>query len=55
MSTKLLRQIKNSLPDLRKSEKIVGEYILKDPKSIITMKTAEASEAMGISLSLIHI
>ena len=49
MSTKLLRQIKNSLPDLRKSEKIVGEFILKDPKSIITMKTAEASEAMGIS------
>ena len=38
MSTKLLRQIKNSLPDLRKSEKIVGEYILKDPKSIITKK-----------------
>ena len=49
MSTKLLRQIKNSLPDLRKSEKVVGEFILKDPKSIITMKTAEASEAMGIS------
>ena len=49
MSTKLLRQIKNSLPDLRKSEKVVGEFILKDPKSIITMKTAEASGAMGIS------
>jgi RpiR family carbohydrate utilization transcriptional regulator len=49
MSTKLLRQIKNSLPDLRKSEKTVGEYILKDPKSIITMKTSEASKAMGIS------
>ena len=49
MSTKLLRQIKNSLPDLRKSEKIVGEYILNDPKSIIMMKTAEASTAMGIS------
>jgi len=49
MSTKLLRQIKNSLPDLRKSEKTVGEFILKDPKSIITMKTAEASQAMGIS------
>ena len=47
MSTKLLRQIKNSLPDLRKSEKVVGEFILKDPKSIITMKTAEASKAMG--------
>ena len=49
MSTKLLRQIKNSLPDLRKSEKVVGEFVLKDPKSIITMKTAEASDAMGIS------
>ena len=49
MSTKLLRQIKNSLPDLRKSEKTVGEFILKDPKSVITMKTAEASDAMGIS------
>jgi RpiR family carbohydrate utilization transcriptional regulator len=49
MSTKLLRQIKNSLPDLRKSEKVVGEFVLKDPKSVITMKTAEASKAMGIS------
>ena len=49
MSTKLLRQIKNSLPDLRKSEKTVGEFILKDPKAVIMMKTAEASEAMGIS------
>ena len=49
MSTKLLRQIKNSLPELRKSEKIVGEFVLNDPKSIITMKTAEASDAMGIS------
>ena len=43
MSTKLLRQIKKSLPDLRKSEKIVGEFVLNDPKSIITMKTEEAS------------
>ena len=49
MPTKLLRHIKNTLPDLRKSEKIVGEFILGDPKSIITMKTAEASSAMGIS------
>ena len=30
MSTKLLRLIKNSLPDLRKSEKTVGEFILKE-------------------------
>ena len=49
MSTKLLRQIKNSLSDLRKSEQKVGEFILNDPKSVITMKTAEASAAMGIS------
>ncbi len=49
MSTKLLRQIKNSIPDLRKSEKVVGKFILENPKSVITMKTAEASEAMGNS------
>ena len=49
MSTKLLRQIKKSLPDLRKSEQTVGEFVLKDPKSIIMMKTAEASNEIGIS------
>jgi len=49
MSTKLLRHIENKLPELRKSEKVVCEFVLNDPKSIITMKTAEASEAMGIS------
>ena len=49
MSTKLLRQIKNSLPKLRKSERTVGEFVLHDPKSIITMKTAQASKAIGIS------
>ena len=49
MSTKLLRQIKNSLPKLRKSERKVGEFVLNDPKSIISMKTAQASEAVGIS------
>ncbi|MDB9997124.1 MurR/RpiR family transcriptional regulator [Gammaproteobacteria bacterium] len=49
MPTKLLRQIKNTLPELRKSEKIVAEYILNDPKSIISLKTAEVSRLMGIS------
>ena len=49
MSTKLLRQIKNSLPKLRKSERTVGEFVLHDPKSIICMKTAQASKAIGIS------
>ena len=49
MPTKLLRQIKNSLPELRKSEKKVGEFILENPKSIVSMKTAEASKKIGIS------
>ena len=49
MPTKLLRQIKNTLPELRKSEKLVAEFVLKDPKSVITMKTAEASAEIGIS------
>ena len=49
MPTKLLRQIKNTLPELRKSERLVADFVLKDPKSVITMKTAEASTAMGIS------
>ena len=49
MPTKLLRQIKNTLPELRKSEKLVADFVLKDPKSVVTMKTAEASQAIGIS------
>ena len=49
MPTKLLRQIKNTLPELRKSEKLVADFVLKDPKSVVTMKTAEASSAIGIS------
>ena len=49
MPTKLLRQIKNSLPELRKSERAVGEFVLEDPKSVINMKTSEASEKIGIS------
>ena len=49
MPTKLLRQIRNTIPELRKSEKLVADFVLNDPKSVITMKTAEASSAMGIS------
>jgi RpiR family carbohydrate utilization transcriptional regulator len=49
MPTKLLRQIKNTLPELRKSERLVADFVLKDPKSVVTMKTAEASSAIGIS------
>ena len=49
MPTKLLRQIKNTLPELRKAEKLVADYVLKDPTSEVNMNTAEASSAIGIS------
>ena len=49
MQTKLLREIQGAYDNLRKSEKLVADFVLKDPKSVITMKTAEASSAMGIS------
>ncbi len=32
MPTKLLRQIKNTIPELRKSEKQVANFVLNDPK-----------------------
>ncbi len=49
MSTKLLRQIENNLNNLRKSERKVGDFVLKNAKEIILMKTAEASVAIGVS------
>ena len=47
MPTKLLRQIKNTIPELRKSEKLVADFVLNDPKSVITMKTAESINRYG--------
>ena len=49
MQTKLLREIKNALPDLRKSEVKVAEFVLNNPEDIIELTTAQASNAIGVS------
>ena len=49
MQTKLLREIKNALPDLRKSEVKVAEFVLNKPEAIIELTTAQASGAIGVS------
>ena len=49
MQTKLLREIKNALPDLRKSEVKVAEFVLNKPEDIIELTTAQASTAVGVS------
>ena len=49
MQTKLLREIKIALPNLRKSEVKVAEFILNKPSAIIELTTALASEEIGIS------
>ena len=49
MQTKLLREIKNALPDLRKSEVKVAEFVLNKPDDIIELTTAQASDAIGVS------
>ena len=49
MQTKLLREIKIALPDLRKSEVKVAEFILNKPSAIIELTTAQASNEIGVS------
>ena len=49
MQTKLLREIKIALPNLRKSEVKVAEFILNKPSAIIELTTAEASSEIGVS------
>ena len=49
MQTKLLREIKNALPELRKSEVKVAEFVLNKPEDIIELTTAQASSAVGVS------
>ena len=48
MQTKLLREIKIALPNLRKSEVKVAEFILNKP-STIEPTTAQASSEIGVS------
>ena len=49
MQTKLLREIKIALPNLRKSEVKVAEYIFNNPSAIIELTTAQASKEIGVS------
>ena len=49
MQTKLLREIKIALPNLRKSEVKVAEFILNKPSAIIELTTAQASTEIGVS------
>jgi RpiR family carbohydrate utilization transcriptional regulator len=49
MQTKLLREIKNALPSLRKSEVKVAEFVLNSPSKIIELTTAQASGEIGVS------
>ena len=49
MQTKLLREIKIALPNLRKSEVKVAEFILNKPSAIIELTTAQASGEIGVS------
>ena len=49
MQTKLLREIKIALPNLRKSEVKVAEFILNKPSAIIELTTAQASSEIGVS------
>jgi RpiR family carbohydrate utilization transcriptional regulator len=49
MQTKLLREIKIALPNLRKSEVKVAEFILNKPSAIIELTTAQASNEIGVS------
>ncbi len=49
MQTKLLREIKNALSSLRKSEIKVAEFVLNKPSAIIELTTAQASNEIGIS------
>jgi len=49
MQTKLLREIKIAVPNLRKSEVKVAEFILNKPSAIIELTTAQASGEIGVS------
>ena len=49
MQTKLLREIKIALPNLRKSEVKVAEFIFNKPSAIIELTTAQASNEIGVS------
>ena len=49
MQTKLLREIQGAYDNLRKSEKLVADFILEYPADVVASTMAQAAEKMGVS------
>ena len=49
MQTKLLREIQGAYDNLRKSEKLVADFILEHPTDVVASTMAQAAEKMGVS------
>ena len=49
MQTKLLREIQGAYDNLRKSEKLVADFILEHPADVVASTMAQAAEMMGVS------
>ena len=49
MQTKLLREIQGAYDNLRKSEKLVADFILDNPADVVASTMAQAAERMGVS------
>ena len=49
MQTKLLREIQGAYDNLRKSEKLVADFILKHPADVVDSTMAQAAEKMSVS------
>jgi RpiR family transcriptional regulator, carbohydrate utilization regulator len=48
-SVNLLRKVQNSLPDLRKSERKVAEFILQDPASVLSLRMSDLAQNAAVS------
>ena len=49
MQTKLLREIQGAYDNLRKSEKLVADFILEHPTDVVASTMAQAAEKMSVS------
>ena len=49
MQTKLLREIQGAYDNLRKSEKLVADFILEHPADVVASTMAQAAEKMAVS------
>ena len=48
-SINLLRKVQNSLPDLRKSERKVADFILQHPASILSLRMSDLANKAAVS------